>query len=176
MHSIKMRLIVGLFMIVVGTLGKYMAQGGSARASHDHPQDRVVQVRTNDAGIVAAKARAQAGLDRFFARLKNPAANESRFGLKFDLNYGHPERGEAEIIWTRDIQVAANGDIAGFLDNDPTTPGFKSGDLVYIKRPAIADWAIRVGDRFEGHYTTRVLVAQLPPEDAAQVMARLAPE
>jgi uncharacterized protein YegJ (DUF2314 family) len=176
MFSLKSRLIVGLFMILVGSIGKYMSHGSSAGASLSHPQDSVVRVRTTDADIVAAKAKAQAGLDRFFGRLKNPAANESSFGLKFNLNHGHPERGEAEIIWARDIQVAGNGDIAGFLDNDPITPGFKSGDLVYIQRAAIADWAIRVGDRFEGHYTTRVLVATMPPADAAQVMARLVPE
>jgi uncharacterized protein YegJ (DUF2314 family) len=176
MYSFKSRMVVGLFMIAVGSIGKYMSHGGSTGASTSHPQDSVVRVRTTDADIVAAKAKAQAGLDRFFARLKNPAANESKFSLKFNLNDGHPERGEAEIIWARDIQVAGNGDIVGFLDNDPITPGFKSGDLVYIQRAAIADWAVQVGDKFEGHYTTRVLVATMPPADAAQVMARLWPE
>jgi uncharacterized protein YegJ (DUF2314 family) len=176
MFSLKSRLIAGLFMMLVGGIGKYMSHSGSAHASRSHPQDKVVQVGIGDAEISAAKAKAQSGLDRFFTRLKNPAANESSFGLKYDLNYGHSERGQPEIIWTRDLQVAANGDIAGFLDNDPVTPGFKSGDLVYINRAAIADWAIKVGNKFEGHYTTRILVAHMPANEAAQVMERLAPE
>ena len=136
------------------------------------PEDRVVQVSVTDAAMNEAKAEARAGLDDFFARLSSPQPHESDFALKFDLNHGHSERGQAEIIWTRDITRGLNGEIYGYLDNVPETRGFTEGQRVEIPRDAIADWAIKVGDKFQGHYTTRVLFAQMSPEEAEAIKAR----
>jgi uncharacterized protein YegJ (DUF2314 family) len=164
--NLGLRFGIGVTLMVVA--GTIRACSGSS-----HPEDRVVQVRTSDAAIVEAKAQARAGLDQFFARLAHPQTHESGFGLKFDLNYGHPERGEAEIIWARDITRGLNGEIYGYLDNVPETPGFSDDQRVEIPREAIADWAIRVGDKFQGHYTTRALFAQMTPEEVAAVKERL---
>ncbi len=158
---------IGVVMLGVGLLVQ-------ACTGDTHPKDEVVRVRTDDPKLSAAKSSARAGLDRFFTRLQNPAPSESGFGLKYDLNYGTSGRVEPEIIWARDVQMKG-GDIYGFLDNTPVTPGFKADQLVKIDRASIADWAIKVGDKFEGHYTTRVLVKSMKESEAAQVLARLHP-
>ena len=119
-------------------------------------QDDVVRVRTADPVMLAARAKARAGLDRFFARLAAPGAEDNGFSLKFDLNHRHPERGEGEIIWARQV-TAEGGRIYGVLDNRPQTQGFTIGERVEIPYDAITDWAIRRGDKFEGHYSTRAL-------------------
>lgn len=137
------------------------------------PEDRIVQVSVDDVAVNAAKQQARAGLDDFFARLDAPKPSESDFGLKFDLNHGHPERGQAEIIWASDISRGLDGEIYGVLDNVPATAGFANGQRVEIPRESIADWAIRVGDKFQGHYTTRVLIAQLPEAEADAVKSQL---
>ena len=153
-------------MMAVASVMKACSGGGA-------PEDRVVQVSVSDAAINGAKAQARAGLDDFFARLSSPRPHESDFALKFDLNYGHAERGQAEIIWTRDITRGLNGEIYGYLDNEPDTRGFVEGQRVEIPRDAIADWAIKVGDKFQGHYTTRVLFGQMTPEEVEAVKANL---
>jgi uncharacterized protein YegJ (DUF2314 family) len=160
------RFWIGVTMMTVGLVLKTC--GGSG-----HPEDRIVQVSVSDASVNEAKAQARAGLDDFFARLAHPKPHESSFGLKYDLNYGHPERGQAEIIWTRDITRGLNGEIYGYLDNVPDTPGFTEGQRVEIPREAIADWAIKVGDKFQGHYTTRAMFGQMSPEEVEAVKARL---
>ena len=165
--GIANRMMLGLALMGAATAAKYYTRSS-------HPKDRVVQVRVDDQQITAAKAKARAGLPQFFARLDKHSFDESSFGLKFDLNYGHAERGQAEIIWARDI-VRQNGKLFGTLDNVPATNGFSAGEQVEIPQVAIADWAIKKNDKFEGHYTTRVLVSHLPPDQAQQVLARLAP-
>jgi hypothetical protein len=70
--SLAMRLVVGLSFIAVGLIARGVTHGGSGSPFRSHPKDSVVRVRTNNADIVAAKAKAQVGLDRFFTRLKNP--------------------------------------------------------------------------------------------------------
>ncbi len=166
--GLRNKFILGVAMMAIAGIGVTFSK------SNSRPKEQVVRVSIDDTAILGAKAKAQAGLDKFFQRLRFPQPNESSFALKYDLNFGHPERGEPEIIWTRDV-IESNGKIFAKLDNDPQTPGYKSGMTVEIPRAAIADWAIKVGDKFDGHYTTRVLVAQLPPEEAAQVLARLTP-
>jgi uncharacterized protein YegJ (DUF2314 family) len=166
--GLRNQFILGVAMMAIAGIGMSFSKGSKL------PKEQVVRVRIDDAAVSGAKAKAQAGLDKFFQRLRFPQPDESSFGLKYDLNWGHPERGEPEIIWTRDV-IESNGKILAKLDNDPQTPGYKSGMDVEIPRAAIADWAIKVGDKFDGHFTTRVLVAQLPPEEAAQVLARLTP-
>ena len=138
-------------------------------------RDRVVLVDRGDAAIVAARARARAGLDAFFARLAAPGKDDIGFSLKFDLNHRHPERGAAEIIWARQV-TAEGGRIWGVLDNRPQTPGFTIGERVEIPWEAITDWAIRRGERFEGHYSTRALFPVMTPPERAAVAARLWPE
>lgn len=165
--NLGLRFGIGIAMMAAAMVMKSCSGGG------DYPDDRVVQVHVSDAEVNAAKAKARAGLDDFLARLAHPKAHESNFGLKFDLNYGHPERGQAEIIWTRDITRGLNGEIYGYLDNVPETPGFSDDQRVEIPREAIADWAIMVGDKFEGHFTTRALFTQMTPEEVEAVKSRL---
>jgi len=139
------------------------------------PKDEVVRVRTVDPVMLAARAKARAGLDRFFARLAAPGAEDNGFSLKFDLNHGHPERGEGEIIWAKQV-TAEGGRIYGVLDNHPLTQGFTIGERVEIPYDAITDWAIRRGDKFEGHYSTRALFPKMNKQDLAMVQSRLWPE
>jgi uncharacterized protein YegJ (DUF2314 family) len=163
--NLGLRFGLGITLMAVA-LGVKACSGGT-------PEDRIVQVSVDDVAVNEAKAEARARLDQFFARLEHPKAHESNFGLKFDLNHGHPERGQAEIIWASDISRGLNGEIYGLLDNEPATSGFVNGQRVEIPRESIADWAVMVGDKFEGHYTTRALMSQMSPAEAEAVKSRL---
>ena len=135
--------------------------------------DVVVLVHEDDPVMNAAKAEARASLPEFWERLAKPTMLERNFGLKYDLNHGHPERGDAELIWTTDVRKDKDGRIFARLNNVPLTDGYVHGQSVEIPEAAIVDWQIEREGRLDGHYTTRILLTQVSPEEAEMIRATL---
>lgn len=128
----------------------------------------VAQVEADDSAMEAAKQEGRATLPRFFERLASPSANEDNFAVKLNLT---PD-GEAEFIWAGDLQRSGQG-LSGTLSNDPIAEGFSLGQRVPIDESQVIDWGYMKDGVMQGHATTRVLLKQLPPEQAEQTRAAL---
>ena len=131
----------------------------------DH--DPVVMFRGDDVEMQAAKAEARRTLPAFFTAVANPAADESDFVIKFDID---PD-GDHEWIWAAAIQLEGD-QIAGTLANAPIKQGFAIGDRVPIERTLIGDWGYLKNGVMQGHRTTRVLLKKLSAKDAAAIRAQ----
>ena len=83
--------------------------------------------------------------------------------------------GGTEVIWIGPFAVYGDGTMAGLLANQPNhMPGLNAGDPVSFSRDMIRDWAITMPDGLLwGHYTTRTIVATLPPAQAAPIAESL---
>ncbi len=133
-----------------------LVAGGCKAQNQDH--DPIVQVANDDKAMNAAKAEAQKTLPTFLAFLEKPAANVTDLGFKYPL-------GGSEHIWVSDVR--REGDmLIGKLANSPELEGHSLGEEVKVPLKDVSDWAARVDGKMQGHYTTRVLLSQLPPEEA----------
>ncbi|MEO0872323.1 MAG: DUF2314 domain-containing protein [Pseudomonadota bacterium] len=162
--GIATRFLVGIGLIAAGTVGSIFVGA---------EPDEVILVKVGDEKIAAARAQARSTLPEFWERLDKPTMFEANFGLKYDLNHDHPERGEAELIWTTNVQKKKDGRIIAQLSNNPHTAGFRIGQMVEIPEAAIVDWQIEREGKLDGHYSTRVLMAQMDPEEAESIKAIL---
>jgi uncharacterized protein YegJ (DUF2314 family) len=140
--------------------------------------DPLAYVATGDAKIAAARDEARATLPTFLAHLKNPAPDESHFGVKFRLDRrqilgaarsGVVSQEPAEYIWARNLNLTPNGSIVtGFIDGEPRSKGFYSGQPLMIPLDDIVDWGYSKDGVMQGNFTTKVLLSKLPPAEAAR--------
>ncbi len=137
--------------------------------TQDNAQDRVERFAPDDAAMNAAIAEARAGLPRFWELL---AAND---GSDFILKVGFPTPdGGQEHIWVGQIERSDSG-VTAIVQNEPANvPSLRFGARTAIDEALISDWALIRGERTYGHYTTRLVVAALPPQEQAQYESFLA--
>ena len=154
-------------------LGAVMLALTAATGACQEPgaQDRsdVVSFSDSDPAMESAKAQGQATLPEFLKRLAAPAADEQDFAVKFNLT---PD-GDAEFIWANNLLVKPDGNLSGDLANEPLDQRFQAGERVTIERSLIVDWAYFKGKVAKGHYTTRVMLDQASPEQAAEIRTSL---
>jgi uncharacterized protein YegJ (DUF2314 family) len=151
-----MRKIEGIFLALL------MALAGGSVARAQEP-DRIVNVAADDPEMNAAKARAIATLPDFYQHLARPAADESRFMVKFDILPGD----EAEFVWATDLR-RSGGTMTGELINQPAFTEDQLGDRVAIAEADIIDWAYFRSSVMQGSFTNRVLIDRMPPDEAAE--------
>ena len=123
--------------------------------------------------MIAAVEDARATLPKFW-ELK--AANDpalSEFWLKVGLaTYDD----SLEHIWVEKIQVDGKG-YSGILANDPVAiPDVKYGDRVKFIEADITDWQYMKNRKLHGHYSSRVMLKNMPEKDARHVKALLSKE
>ena len=51
----------------------------------------------------------------------------------------------------------------------PAMAGHSLGEEVKVPLKDVSDWAARVNGKMQGHYTTRVLLDELAPDEAAVI-------
>jgi uncharacterized protein YegJ (DUF2314 family) len=127
-----------------------------------------MRVAPADPEMEAAKREGRATLPEFYRHFAAPARDESMFSVKFDLLPGP----EVEYIWAH-VSKRDGELLLGELTNDPIATGYRYGQAMRIREADVIDWQYLKGSRMQGHYTTRVLIDRMPPEDAAQVRAAL---
>jgi len=126
-------------------------------------------VEPTDPAMEAAKAKGRATLPEFFQHLASPAVDESDFSVKFNLTPDH----DAEFIWANGLRVGSDGELTGALANEPLDERFQMGQRVPIARQRIIDWAYFKAGVAKGHHTTRVMLEQATPEQAAEIREAL---
>jgi len=124
--------------------------------------DNIVPVSAEDAAMNAAIAEAQRTLPEFLKVIAAPPP-----GVR-DISFKYPLDGW-EHIWVTNVSRRGNV-LVGELDNEPVAKGYRLGQRVEVPLTQVSDWAYRGPDGvMRGHRTTRVLLPQLPPEQAAQI-------
>lgn len=137
-------------------------------------EDNVVGLTANDPAMSAAIETARSHLGQVFA------ATISEFGLghpALSLKVAFPVEGgetEVEAIWVGEISLAQQG-MAGKLQNEPLNmPGLHAGDEVRFDEAMIYDWSLAGPEgKFFGHFTTRILLGELPDAQAEALRAVL---
>lgn len=130
-------------------------------ASTQSERDDVSMVQQDDPAMNAAITEAQKTLPRFLAILDKPAPGTDMIGFKFPL-------GGWEHIWVDNVKRDGNF-LTGTLANVPMQEEYQLGDAVKVPFKDVSDWAAFVDGKMQGHYTTRVLLKQVTPEEAAAV-------
>ena len=85
---------------------------------------------------------------------------------------------EYDVVWAINVE-RKNGRISGELARDEngwrSTNRGERGQRVVIDPERIADWLYLRDGKIMGNFTLRVLLPKMPPEQAAQLKARLWP-
>jgi uncharacterized protein YegJ (DUF2314 family) len=129
-------------------------------------RDDMKAVSTEDARMNAAIAEAQKTLPQFLKFMESNGEGRDTAGFKFPL-------GGWEHIWVKDVR--REGDfLVGRLSNVPAQDGFQIDDEVRVALKDVSDWTWRDKNNVaQGHYTTKVLLDQMPVEQASEIRQAL---
>lgn len=115
--------------------------------------------------LAAATEQARLQLPYFWEHFEIPEIDEYDFSLKVALPRRDGQEG-TEDAWVENI---ARGDetLQGELMVDPKYLGeLREGAIVDFEEGQIVDWAFLRGEELIGHYTTRVMLPRMDPEQA----------
>jgi uncharacterized protein YegJ (DUF2314 family) len=142
------------------------------------PKDPVTYVGVGDAAMTQAKAQGRATVPEFLQHLKNPAADEDHFVVKFRLDRkqlivpartGPQDEAPDEYIWANRLNLVGDGSVLlGFINDEPRTKGFYNGQPLRIDVDDIVDWGYSKAGVMQGNFTTKVLLSKLSAREAAQ--------
>jgi len=123
--------------------------------------------------LSAATDRAKAKLSFFWEHFDAPEVDEYDFSLKAAIPRRDGQSG-VEEAWLENI-TRSEDKIIGELTVNPRYLGeLREGAIVEIQPNQIIDWAFMRGDTLLGHYTTRVMLPRLDPQQAEWLRPLLA--
>ena len=131
--------------------------------SHDRAADNdpVIDVDSRDPEMQAAIQRARAEIDSALQTLQE--GQVMGFSVKAPIQEGK----RTEHFWLKDVTYQNNA-FTGLIDNEPQrVHTVKKGDRITLRKEEISDWYYLKEGKMYGSYTTRVLLKDLPPDDAA---------
>jgi uncharacterized protein YegJ (DUF2314 family) len=133
-------------------------------------QDKVINVQSDDAEMVAAIAKARASLPEFWQVFEKRERGESDFSLKVRIT----DQGGTEHFWATDIK-RQRGKTVGTIDNDPNiVTSVKLGDTIEISDADISDWLYLRDGKMVGNETLRPLLKRMPPAEADELRKMMA--
>jgi len=142
------------------------AAPGQSQTAPRPIKENVVAYHTGDERMHAARQKARDTIPRFMALMK--AKTEATHTVKFPLT----QNGATEHIW---LQVAAykDGKFIGLLSNEPVNGAtYKIGDRMDVAASDVEDWMVVDGQDIYGGYSTRLILDDMPPENAAPLKKR----
>lgn len=123
-------------------------------------KENVIAYHTGDADMNGAKKKAYATLPRFHELIK--AGTRGTYTVKFPLT----QNGETEHIWMQLIDFR-DGAYVGLLANDPVNGSdYRMGDEMTVAAADVEDWMVNTGTEMYGGYTVRVMLGEMPKEEA----------
>ena len=135
--------------------------------------DSVINYEQLDAQMNAAQDEARAYLDTFFANiLDENGFSQDGSGVKVAFPIGGDS---VEVIWVSPFGQR-DGQFIGVLANRPRDiEGYSVGDTITFERDQIRDWYVfGPNGKMFGSYTTRVMLADMSADAAAQLAEMLA--
>lgn len=162
------------FALILLSLSLAFSAPLSGHAQQGTGDESVVSIADDDPAMVDAIKTARSHLGQVLtAAISNVGIGHAGLTLKvaFPVESAQMDR---EVIWLSDISLAQDG-MAGRLANDPIAmPGLKFGDEVRFSEDMIYDWGLADPDgKIFGHFTTRVLLHQIPKAQADEIRAIL---
>lgn len=131
--------------------------------------DPVIDYSSKDAAMNAAIDEARRTLPMFWAGFGGP----DRRGTD-TLKVAIPDVGGGrEHIWVNRIAQIDGGYTARPANEPARLPGLSLGSQVRFTEDQISDWSYEKKGRLWGSFTTRVMLPDLDPADAAQLRAYL---
>ena len=135
---------------------------------------RVIDYSATDMTMNEAQDAARASLPVFLDNSVNgdgTSAQGAMVKVAFPVQRGDGEG--HEVIWVGPFLMSGDA-FRGILANAPVEMDEKLGDVVAFDQSMIRDWTIPGRDGLlYGNYTTRVMLADLPQDQAAQIAAVL---
>jgi len=142
---------------------------GVAAPAFAQSGEAFIDYQSGNAEMTAAIAEARRTLPAFWTRLSaNEPNGEEMMKMALPASNGGRER-----IWVKGVTVTADS-YAGRLYNPPRRlPGMARVSPVQFEANQISDWTYVRNDRMWGNHTLRVMLKNLPPEDARRISAFL---
>lgn len=114
-----------------------------------------------------AISEARANLDYFWSASESDNPAYSNFSIKVAIEA--ESQIEVEHIWVVDLRRKGNL-IRGLLANEPydLPDNLGLGDEVVFTEEDVSDWSFNEGGRAWGHFTSRVLISELPKDQQAE--------
>lgn len=138
-----------------------------AMLNSSHREKGIMFSDEADENMEAAIKSAKESLPSFLEQLRHPSENMDRFAIKVGLKTNDDT---LEHCWVSDISYE-NEIVKGKLSVQPNNvPGYIMGSQIKIHIDDISDWAYSVDGKFQGHYTTKCLLPQMPKQMRQQVM------
>jgi uncharacterized protein YegJ (DUF2314 family) len=130
-------------------------------------EDGVAAIRTGDADMERAMARARADFHLFVDRLRNPQAGDESFAIKAGIRHG----GDVEHVWLTDVHVDDLG-FEGEIANDPAVVPQRRGERWRGTNAELSDWTWFSNGLMQGNFTLRAMLPRMPKAQrrAAQAM------
>ena len=133
-------------------------------------RDKVVNVESDDAEMVAAIAKARETLPQFWQVFDKKERGESDFALKVKIT----DTKGTEHFWATDIE-RRDGKTMGTINNDPNTvASVKLGDRIEIPEADISDWLYMRDGKMVGNETLRPLLKKMPAAEAEKLKKMMA--
>jgi uncharacterized protein YegJ (DUF2314 family) len=140
-----------------------------SRFSGDAPKDEVVYVKSGDATMAAAIAKARASLESFRTALAAPPTGSKSFSVKVGFPWGIKD--DREHIWLTEPKLAATT-VTGTINNEPVdATSLELGEVVTAPLEDISDWMYVENGVLRGGYTLRVLLDKMSPETREKMLA-----
>jgi uncharacterized protein YegJ (DUF2314 family) len=142
-----------------------------SRSSSDAPKDEVIYVKSGDATMAVAIAKAQSSLESFRAVLAAPPAGAKSFSVKVGFPWGIKD--DREHIWLTEPKLAG-ATVTGTINNEPVdVTSLKLGQVVTAPLKDISDWMYVENGVLRGGYTLRVLLDKMSPETRKKMLGEM---
>lgn len=142
--------------------------------SRDAPKpDRVINTEADDAALNEAMRRARETAPNFWAKFEGNTPGATEYAVKLGMT---GQDGFKEFIWANPIRREGDQIVARLANQPDHLQPLALGSEVRVDQSLLADWTYERNGRLYGHFTTRVLMPRMTPEERAQVEGSLSPE
>jgi uncharacterized protein YegJ (DUF2314 family) len=148
-------------------LAPLLLVGLAAAMSTKTPRDKAesgttISVAAEDAEMNAAFGKARHNFPAFLRALDAGQGDPQSFAVKLRIVDGD----SVEYFWA--FEVKRSGEkFTGTLNNEPEqVHNVQNGQSMTFAASEVYDWMYRAGDKFIGNYTTCILIAHEPPDEA----------
>lgn len=142
-----------------------------AMAACSNPDSEAAREAKFRKDLAAASVKARAQLPFFWQHYEAPEPDEYDFLLKVAMPAPGEGKGE-EHVWVEQMQKG-DKEITGLVASSAEPLALKKGDEIAFEERKIADWAFFSGEQLLGHYTTRVMLPRMPPDQAEAMRSML---
>jgi len=141
-----------------------------SREQSSTPPDRIIDTTADDEALNAAMKQASDTLEVFWAKFEGKPPGVSDYVIKLGMT---GQDGFQEFIWADPIRREGDQVVARLANEPVHLRGLRSGSEVRVSQSLIADWSYARNGKLYGHFSTRVLLPKMTPEERAQVEGQL---